>query len=85
MPERTVRVAATAGLHARPAALFTRAARDSGHAITVSARGKTADAASILAVISLGVGEGDEVVLASDDVAAEGVLDELVTLLETAQ
>lgn len=85
MPERTVRVVAEAGLHARPAALFTQAASKSGFAITVAKGDKKANAASILGVISLGVMQGEEVTLASDDDAAEPTLDALVELLSHAE
>lgn len=85
MPQRTVRVAARAGLHARPAALFTRAASQSGYAITVSNGVRSADAASILAVLSLGVGQGDEVTLSSEDPEAESALDALQHLLRTTE
>ena len=85
MPERTVRIAAAAGLHARPAAAFTQAASKSGFAITVSKEGKSANAASILGVISLGVSQGEEVTIASTDENAGEALDRLVELLSTVE
>lgn len=84
MPERTVIVASTVGLHARPAALFSQAAAQSGIAVTITtASGRSANAASILGVLSLGIDHGERVTLSSDSPDAEGVLDELVALLET--
>lgn len=81
MPERTVTVASSVGLHARPASLFSQAAAKVGSPVTLtSAAGKSVNAASILGVLSLGIGHGETVTLASDDEAA---LDELVKVLET--
>ena len=84
MAERTVRIASTHGLHARPAKLFAQAAKASGSAVTISKDGGTAvNAASILAIIALGINHGDEVTLASVDANAQAVLDVLVELLLT--
>ncbi|MBD8609172.1 MULTISPECIES: HPr family phosphocarrier protein [unclassified Frigoribacterium] len=84
MPERTVTIASSVGLHARPASLFSQAAGKSGAKVTLtSPAGKTVNAASILGVLSLGIGHGDEVVLATDGDNADTALDELATLLET--
>jgi phosphocarrier protein HPr len=84
MPERTVTIASSVGLHARPASLFSQAAGKSGAKVTLtSPAGKTVNAASILGVLSLGIGHGDEVVLATDGENADAALDELATLLET--
>jgi phosphocarrier protein HPr len=84
MPERTVTIASSVGLHARPASLFSQAAGKSGAKVTLtSPAGKSVNAASILGVLSLGIGHGDEVVLATEGDNAETALDELATLLET--
>jgi phosphocarrier protein len=84
MPERTVTVASSVGLHARPASLFSQAAAKAGVPVTLtSAAGKSVNAASILGVLSLGVGHGEQVTLSSDDAGADAALDELVVLLET--
>lgn len=88
MSERTVVVASSVGLHARPASLFSQAAAKTGIAITLtSAAGKSVNAASILGVLSLGIGHGEEVTLSSaadaDSEAVDAALDELVTMLAT--
>lgn len=83
MAQRTARVASEHGLHARPASLFTQAAKRSGIAVTVEKGGKSANAASILGVISLGVACGEEVTLTATGNAADAILDELVMLLTT--
>jgi phosphocarrier protein len=84
MAQRTVAVASRSGLHARPAALFTQAAAAAGIPVTIAKPGGPAvDAASILFVMTLGAGNGQEVVLTAEGPEADRVLDELVTLLAT--
>ncbi len=84
MPERTVTVASSVGLHARPASLFAQAAAKVGVPVTLtSAAGKSVNAASILGVLSLGVGHGEEVTIAAEGDGAEAALDELAKVLET--
>ncbi|GAB2520949.1 HPr family phosphocarrier protein [Microbacterium petrolearium] len=83
---RTVRIAASHGLHARPAKLFAQAAKDSGVEVTIAkGDGKPVNAASILGVIALGANTGDEVTLEATGEGAEAALDRLVELLETDQ
>jgi phosphocarrier protein HPr len=84
MSERTVTVASRSGLHARPAALFVKAA--AAQPVPVKLRvgdGPAADARSILAILALRVGHGATVTLiAPDDGAdAEQALDTLADLL----
>ena len=83
MPERRVTVAHPDGLHARPAALFVAAVAGSGVTVTIAKAGTDpgADARSILAVLSLDVRHGDEVVLRAEGEGAEQALDRLATLL----
>lgn len=86
MPQvsRTVRIASSHGLHARPAKMFAQAAKDAGIPITI-AKGSAApvNASSILGVIALGVNQGDEVTLTADGDGAEAALDALEQLLST--
>ncbi|PJJ72241.1 phosphocarrier protein [Diaminobutyricimonas aerilata] len=84
MPERTVTVASSVGLHARPASLFAQAAAKAGVPVTLtSSKGKSVNAASILGVLSLGIGHGEEVTLAAEGENADAALDSLVELLGT--
>jgi phosphocarrier protein len=82
MPTRTVIVASSVGLHARPAALLASAVNDSGLDVTVALPGgDPVDAGSILEVMTLGAAHGDTVTLSADGDGADGVLDSLVALL----
>ena len=84
MSERKVTVASSVGLHARPASLFAQAAAATGVTVTLtSAAGRSVNAASILGVLSLGIGHGEEVTLSAEGEGAEAALDTLAELLGT--
>ena len=83
MPERQVKIGSSVGLHARPAALFTQAAAKSKSTVTIGKVGGDAvDAKSILMVLTLGAGNGDDVVLTAEGPDADATLVELGDLLE---
>jgi phosphocarrier protein HPr len=82
MPQRTVTIASSVGLHARPAALFVQAATATGLPIQIGRTGEEqVDARSILGVMALGAKHGEEVTVTADGDGAESALDELVALL----
>lgn len=81
MKKITYTVMAEAGLHARPAGLLVKqsAAFKSNIKILSEASGKEADLKRLMAVMALGVKQGDSIV-----VSAEGEdEDEAVTAIET--
>ena len=82
MATRTVTIASSVGLHARPAALFVEQASESGLDVEIGRPGEDlVDATSILGVMALGAKHGEEVVLSAEGEGAEAVLDGLVELL----
>ncbi|MBC7309425.1 MAG: HPr family phosphocarrier protein [Tetrasphaera sp.] len=82
MATRTVTIASSVGLHARPAALFVEQASESGLDIEIGRPGEDpVDATSILGVMALGAKHGEEVVLSAEGENADAVLDGLVALL----
>jgi phosphocarrier protein HPr len=84
MAQRTVTIASSVGLHARPAALFVEQASATGLDIEIGRPGEDpVDATSILGVMALGAKHGEEVVLSADGDRAEEALDALVALLAT--
>lgn len=84
MPERTATIASKVGLHARPATIFVQAVTDRGLPVTIrKGDGPAGNAASILAVMALGAGNGEQVTLSAEGDGADQVLDDLVQLLET--
>ena len=84
MHQRRTTIGSPVGLHARPAAMFARAAADTGIPVTIATgeRGPV-PATSMLSIMTLGVEFGQEVVLAADGPGAEEALDALAVLLES--
>lgn len=71
-----------AGLHARPAAVFVKTAKQFTCKVTVTSKEKTADAKSLVRVLGLGITKGTEVEIAAngdDENEAITTLTELVT------
>lgn len=82
MATRTVSIASSVGLHARPAALFVQAASATGLDVEIGREGEEAvDATSILGVMALGAKHGETVVLTAEGDGADAALDSLVELL----
>ncbi len=54
------------GIHARPAGMLVKEAKAFTSKITIEANGKSADATKLMAVMSLGVKNGAEVVIKAE-------------------
>jgi phosphotransferase system HPr (HPr) family protein len=81
MIRREVAIQVTEGLHARPAAEFARICAESGVDVLVRRTdGKTANGASILAIMTLGLRMGDIAIIEAPD-SAETLVENLVSLL----
>jgi phosphocarrier protein HPr len=81
MPEIRVKIASPVGLHARPASLFVKAAAKHPGPVSIGRPDtEPVDARSMLSVLSLAIGHGEEVILSGTQEA----LDELATLLSEA-
>ncbi len=80
---REVSIASTHGLHARPAALLSRRARDFTADIELLREGRRANAKSAVALMALGAQCGDKVVLTAKGKDATQAMDALAQLLET--
>lgn len=65
------------GIHARPAGNFVKEVKNYGSSITISGNGKTADAKKLMAVMTLGIKQGQEVEVkvegADEEIAAEAI------------
>ncbi len=82
MATRTVTIASSVGLHARPASLFVQAANATGLDIEIGREGEDfVDATSILGVMALDAKHGEEITLTAEGEGAEDALDSLVALL----
>jgi phosphocarrier protein HPr len=84
MITQTAVIGSATGLHARPAALFVKAATTAPVKVRISVDGKKpVNAASMLGVLSLGALQGTTVTLETDDDTpdAEAAIASLVALL----
>lgn len=82
MAQRVVSIGSRSGLHARPAATFVQAAAQAPVPVIIAVDGKSpVPAGSLLGVMTLGAGCGDQVTLTAEGDRAEAVLEELATLL----
>lgn len=81
LAQRTTSIASPVGLHARPASILANAATSSGHDVTLTAKGRTVDADSLLSVLSLAIAHGDEVIVNVEGSDDERVADEIAALL----
>jgi phosphotransferase system HPr (HPr) family protein len=62
--------------------MFVQAVAATGHTVTITTpSGDTADGASILSVLALGVGIGETITLSVEGDNADGVADELEAML----
>ncbi len=66
MKEFTYTIQDEIGLHARPAGLLVKEAKKYESAITIGCKGKSAAATKLMAIMSMGVKQGDEVTVQID-------------------
>jgi phosphotransferase system HPr (HPr) family protein len=83
MAERTITIGSKSGLHARPVAVFIQNAKGFHSQITLSKNDKTVNGKSLLSILTLGAGQGDQVVLKAEGDDAELAVSKLASLLET--
>lgn len=81
---RRVRVGVGEGAHARPVAELARLAQTHGAAVVVrTAAGSSADVTSVLAVMDLAIGSGDEVTFETEESpGAAALLEALAAVLD---
>nr|WP_312638389.1 HPr family phosphocarrier protein [Rhodococcus qingshengii] len=78
----TTTIGSRVGLHARPAALFARAAANLPVDVTIAlGDGEPVDASSMLSVMTLGAAFGDSVTLRADGDGADAAVGSLAELL----
>jgi phosphotransferase system HPr (HPr) family protein len=82
MPEITLTVHHEVGLHARPAAVFVKTAKQFCSAIKVTHGEREANAKSILSVLTLGVDQGAIITLCAEGEDADQALETLEVLIE---
>jgi phosphocarrier protein HPr len=82
MPERKLTLTNEVGLHARPAAIFSRSASKFECEVVVVKDGTEANAKSVMSVLKLDVKKGDTITLRTEGDKAEQALSELAELIE---
>ena len=80
--EQTVKVTNKSGIHARPASLFVQTAAKFKSKVTVTAKGKTVDAKSILMIMSMGLVKDTEIVIKAEGEDASTAVKALVELVQ---
>lgn len=81
---QTLIVTLRQGLHARPAALLAQRAKSFAAQATLTAHGRSANARSVVAIMALGVRQGDELTIHSIGVDAAASLAGLVAAIQEA-
>ena len=79
--EKTLEVGLSNGLQARQAALFVQEANRFASEIFIEKDGKKVNAKSIMGIMSLAVGRGEEVVLFAEGSDAEAAIDTLMAFI----
>ena len=69
------------GLHARPATAIAKKVAGVSADVTIEAKGKTANAKSLIGILSLGISKGDTVKVTVDGDNEEAICTELTELL----
>src|SRR6202167_6731181 len=72
------------GWHARPAAILAQRAKAFGAAATLGAHGRSANARSVVAIMALGVRQGDELSIEARGAEAEQPVAGLAAALQEA-
>jgi phosphocarrier protein len=79
----TLRIINTLGLHARSAAKLAKLAGEAQGAIWITKNGNTADATSLLDILTLDCPKGTEVTITIDDDADKSVLARIEALIRS--
>ena len=83
IPEIALTIQHPVGLHARPATVFVKTAKQFTSEITVFYNNKQANAKSILKVLSLGAHNGSQIRIRAEGDDAQNALAELQALVES--
>ncbi len=82
MQQAKVLVQHEAGLHARPASQFVKLAKEFSSNITVTSKGKTVNAKSIMLILTLGANKGTEIEVTAEGEDEQKAVAALVELVE---
>jgi phosphocarrier protein HPr len=80
---RVIVIRNSQGLHARPADMFARLARQFQSRIELVREGRRVEASSIMDLLTLGAAQGTELILEAEGLDAEEAVEALVKLVES--
>jgi phosphocarrier protein HPr len=83
VPSQTVTLENETGLHARPARVFAKKAKEFDCDVKVRKDGDAVNAKSTLSVLTLDCHKGDQIEIITDGENADGALSTLVELVES--
>lgn len=83
MTERKYTIKNRVGLHARPSSLFVREAGTFESEITITHGDEAVDGKSILGILALGAGCGEEITLSADGPDEAEAIDTLIAVLDS--
>ena len=69
------------GLHARPAAMLVKCAAKYKSTVTIKGKNKAANAKSIIAVLTMGLACGDELIIIAEGLDERACIEELKNLV----
>ncbi len=81
MEQKTFKVVADTGIHARPATLLVQAAGKFESDISLEYNGKKVNLKSIMGVMSLGIGQGAEITISAEGSDATDAINALTETL----
>lgn len=81
--EKIVVIKNETGLHARPAGMFVKEASKFTSVVEVKCKGKVVNAKSIMGIMSLGLGKGEEIAISANGEDAESAVNALAELVES--
>jgi phosphocarrier protein HPr len=82
MAEKQFKVTAETGIHARPATLLVQTASKFNSEIQLEYKGKKVNLKSIMGVMSLGIGQGAEIIISTEGSDANEALKSLEETLQ---
>ncbi|ADH98919.1 phosphocarrier protein HPr [Salisediminibacterium selenitireducens] len=82
MAEKTFTITADTGIHARPATQLVNKAGQFESEITLEYNGKSVNLKSIMGVMSLGVGQGADVIIKAEGPDADEAIKELDGIMQ---
>lgn len=84
MKQLVVTIQGEAGLHARPAGAVVKKAGEFASKITLEKEGKAIDAKRLLAVLSLGAKQGDQLTITAEGADEEAAVAAVKEVIETS-